>query len=454
MELIIIGAGPGGFAAAMYGAKRGLQITLIDKAELGGTCLNRGCIPTKAILHCANTFHQAKGFADLGINVAIEGIDYNKISKRRNQIVTRLKISVEKQLKRAGVTIIHGEARLAGDNQVKVVANGEEKILTADKIILATGAVPTEISGIVIDGEVVINSDHALALDQLPDSIVIIGGGVIGCEFAQAFARLGCEVSIIELMPRLLPGVDSDASTILQKTLAYDGVKIYLGASVTSVKKDATNAVVTVQTTEGEKEIITRKVLIAVGRKPILDRLGLDVAGVNHENGFIMVDEQMRTNQNDIYAIGDVTAGIQLAHVASFGGVVAVKDMLGEEAGMADIAVPMCVYTEPEIVSVGLTLEAAKERGLNYRIAAFPLSANSRAIISGELDGFAKMIIDEDGTILGACLVGGNVSEMISLLGGLINFQTNVEDMKEIMFAHPSISEIISESIAATPPCI
>ena len=447
MTLLIIGAGPGGYAAALYGAKRGLQVTLIDKAELGGTCLNRGCIPTKTILHSANMFHQAKGFADLGINATIEGVDYDKISKRRDQIIAKLKDGITKQLKRAGVTIIHGEARLMGNNQVCVTTEDEERILVADKIILATGAIPTEIPNIVVDDEIIINSDHALALNQLPDSLAIVGGGVIGCEFAQAFARLGCEVTIIEVMPCLLPGVDFDASAILQKTLARDGVKIHLNASVSAVKKQTDEALITIKTTAGSQDIIVQKLLIAIGRKPILETLGLDLAGVHHENGFITVDDQMRTSQRDIYAVGDVAKGIQLAHVASFGGIVAVKDMLGEDASMADIVVPMCVYTEPEIVHAGLTMEAAGKSGLNCSIAASHLSANSRAIISDEVDGFAKMIIDEDGTIVGACLVGANVSEMISLLGGLINFQTNVEDMKEIMFAHPSISEIISESI-------
>ena len=447
MEILIIGAGPGGYVAALYAAKRGLKVILIDKAETGGTCLNRGCIPTKAILHSAKLFHQSKSLANLGINVTVNGIDYSQIYKRSSDIITRLRRGVDSLLKKAGVTVIRGRACLLAGNKVRVTIENEERLLTADKIVIATGAQPAVIPVAPVDGNVILNSDHVLALTELPESMAIIGGGVIGCEFAQAFARLGCRVTVIEALPRLASEMDTDVSELLHKVLERDGVKIHLNACVTSV--DKAEATVFFDTPQGNIECTAQKVLVAAGRKPKLDNLGLEAAGINYANGFIEVDKHMQTNVPGIYAIGDVSGGIQLAHAASYGGIAAVKHMLNEDADMSGICVPVCVYTDPEIACIGLTFDGAKKAGYDCRTGVFPVSANSRAMIEGSTDGFAKTVLDADGTILGAQLAGPNATEMISLLGGLINFQTAASDMEEIIFAHPSVSEIIGECVLA-----
>lgn len=449
MEVIIIGSGPGGYAAALHGAKNGLKITLIEKAELGGVCLNRGCIPTKTILHSANMFHQAKGFLSLGITANVEGVDYSVISKRKNEIVVRLRTGMGMSLKKAGVTIIQGEASLISEKKVKVLTESGEKTLSADKIIIATGAIPTELSAAPVDGDIIINSDHALALEELPESMAIVGGGVIGCEFAQAFARLGCKITIIEAMSQILPGTDVDAVGLLQKSLARDNIEIHLNSYVKKAVKTQKDVTVTFETPQGNMEITAQKLLVSIGRKSVIGDLGLDTVGIEHENGYIKINDRMATNIDNIYAIGDVAGGIQLAHVATYGGMVAINNILGKDASMSEISIPMCIYTDPEIAAVGLSVDAAKKEGLEYRVGAFPLSGNSRAMIDGASDGFSKIVVDNDDTILGSILVGPNVTEMISLLGSLVNFQATTGDINEIMFAHPSVSEIIVENSLA-----
>ena len=446
MEIIIIGAGPGGYAAALYAAKRGIKVTLIEKGEVGGTCLNRGCIPTKALLHSAGLYHRLKSAADLGIKLSVEGFDYAQMRKRSDGIVSKLRGGVEFLLKKAGVSMITGTASIIGGGQVSVASKDGEQTLRADKIIIATGSAPTDIPAAPADGHMIMNSDHALELYKLPESLAIIGGGVIGCEFAQAFARLGCEVTIIELAPQLLPGVDADISALLFKALKNDGVQIYLNARATNIYRTESGVSVEFSAGQGKSKLSAQKLLAATGRKPNL--AWLENTGIEQTDGFININAQMQTNIPGIYAVGDVTGGIQLAHTASFGGITAVKHILGEHAEFSS-CVPMCVYTEPEIASAGLTYDAARQAGFNCRTGVFPLSANPRAVIEGAADGFAKTVLDEDGTIIGAHLAGPNATEMISLIGGLINFQTAASDMAEIIFAHPSFSEIIPESVAA-----
>ncbi|MDR0497665.1 MAG: dihydrolipoyl dehydrogenase [Treponema sp.] len=451
MEIIVIGGGPGGYAAALYAAKRGIKVTLVEKAEIGGVCLNRGCIPTKTILHSAKLLHHAKSFASLGINASVEGVDYARLSARREEVVSRLRNGVSFLLQKAGVNVINGTASFMNAGKLRVNSEEKEMILSADKILIAAGAIPVAIPVAVIDGQNIITSDHVLALNELPQSMAIIGGGVIGCEFAQAFARLGCEVMVIEAAPRLLPGMDADISALLRKTLEKDGVKIYLDSEVTEAVKTSKGILVKFRHEQKKGiELSAEKLLVAVGRKPELSNMHLDNVGVDCTGGFIGVDDHMQTNISGIYAVGDVTNGVRLAHVASYGGIAAVKHMLGEKAdSAAGLCIPMCVYTDPEIACTGLTFDAAKDAGYNCREGVFPLSANSRAVIENSTDGFAKMILDSDGTIIGAHLIGQNVTEMISLLGALINVQTAASDLEQIIFTHPSVSEIISESVFA-----
>ena len=451
MEIAIIGAGPGGYVAALYAAKRGIKVTLIEKAEVGGVCLNRGCIPTKALLHSANLFHRAKSFADLGIKVTVEGIDYDRLLKRRDNEISRLRTGVEFLLKKAGVALIRGEASFVDNKQVRILSEAEEKIIRADKIIIAAGATPAELSTADVNGREIINSDHALTLTELPESMAIIGGGVIGCEFAQAFARLGSKITVIETAPRLLPGMDKDISGLITKVLTRDGVEIHLNARVTGVEPAEGDVRVRFESAQGiGSEIIAQKSLVAIGRKPNLSSLGLEKAGILHEKGFICVDDYMHTNIPGIYAIGDITGGMMLAHIASYGGIVAVKHILGiKTSGMSGSCVPVCIYTDPEIACAGLMPETSNNEGYQARTGIFPFSANARAIIEQSAEGFAKMLLDNDGTIIGAHLVGANVTEMISFVGGFINFQAAAEDMEELIFAHPSISECIGEGVAA-----
>ena len=442
MDILVIGGGPGGYVAAIAAAKKGANVKVIERDHLGGTCLNRGCIPTKAILHSAAAYHEAKNLDELGVYVSEPELDYEKVAARKQAVVNKLVGGIGFLFKRNGVELINGEAKFVSEKTVEV--NGKE--YTADKIIIATGSHPAELPFAKADGESIWNSDHALNAVELPESIIIVGGGVIGCEFAQAYARMDVEVTVVEMLPRILANMDPEISELMTKVLKSEDVNIMCGCKLKTVDSGEGFASAVVETADGEEEIVAEKMLVAPGRRPNVEELNLVAAGVElTERGFIDVDEYMQTLAEDIYAIGDVTGKIQLAHVASHQGIMAVKSIFGEEEEINYDIVPQCVYTSPEIAAMGRTQDNA---GCDVKIGKFPVSANGRSMIEGEKNGFAKAVINaDDETVLGIHLVGPNVTEMISGMSGIIGFEASLSDVESFIFAHPTVSEIIGEAI-------
>ncbi len=445
MDILVIGGGPGGYVAAIAAAKKGAHVKLIERDRLGGTCLNRGCIPTKAILHSAAAFHNVKKLSELGIKVSEPILDYSQVAKRKDAIVEKLVGGIGYLFKKNNIELINGEACFIDEKIVSV--NGKE--YTADKIIIASGSHPAVLPFAKADGNSIWNSDHALSATELPKSIIIVGGGVIGCEFAQAYARMGLEVTLIEMLPCILANMDAELSILMTKVLQGEGVKIHCGCTIKSVKQNGDTVVASVSTKEGEVELEAEKLLAAPGRRPNTEGLGLEKTGVElNETGFIQTDEFMQTTADDIYAIGDVTGKFQLAHVASHQGIIAVKNIFGESKEINYEVVPQCIYTSPELAAMGRTEKNAE---CDIKVGKFSVSANGRAMIEGERNGFAKVVLDAgDDRIIGVHLAGPNVTEMISGMASIIGFEATAEDMESFIFAHPTVSEIIGESLLDT----
>ncbi len=449
MKIAVIGGGPGGYVAALTAVKKGAEVVLIEKEHLGGTCLNKGCIPTKTLLHSANLYNETKEFANLGINTEGVSIDFSKITERKTKIVAQLRKGVEYLLAKGKVEVITGEASFATKDTLTVATKGEMLTINADSIIIATGSVPSQIPLAEVNHKNIINSDSALELDNLPKSMVIVGGGVIGCEFAQCFARLGCKVTLIEMLPALIDTMDADLKETLKRALKKDGVDVELSSRLTQAEDKTTEVEVIYINAEGkEKRVVAEKLFVATGRTPNTQGLNLENANIEYTNKGIKTDKHMGTNTKNIYAIGDVTGGIQLAHVASHQGVIAVNNIFGGNDEFDDTAIPYCIYTNPEIASMGLTEKMATKMGIEVKTGTFPVSANGRALIEGCKDGLSKVVLSrEDDTVLGVHLAAPNATEMVSLLSGIIKFGATAFDVEEWIFAHPSVSEIIHESV-------
>ena len=448
MNCIVIGGGPGGYVAAISAAKKGASVTLVEKGYLGGTCLNRGCIPTKAILHSAHAYHHAlNSFPGIGINLEGVSLDFGAVMKNKDKVVAKLRGGVDYLLKKNGVKVIAGEAEFIDSRNIRVRTGSGDVSLSAEAFIIATGSSPISLPFAQFDGARVLSSDHILEIDRLPSSLAIIGGGVVGCEFAQAFARMGVKVGIVEMLPRLIANMDPEQSSLMERVLKRDKIDLYLQHGVTGVEVSEAGVRLSFKDPGGAvKELEAEKLLVAVGRAPNTAALGLANAGVRRStNGFIEVDDGMHTNVPGIYAIGDVTGKMQLAHVASHQGIVAAANMLGGHDEMDYSAVPQCIYTEPEIASIGQT-ETSSDVSL-VRKGMFPASANGRSMIEGVTDGFSKVLVDRDSlTVLGLHLAGAGVTEMVSHMTGLIQWEVTLEDLHSRIYAHPSISEMVQES--------
>lgn len=447
MKLLIIGGGPGGYVASIIASKKGAEVTLVEKKDLGGTCLNRGCIPTKTILHSAALFRETRNFGELGIEIGSVDFNLPAVMQRKEKIVLKLRNGIEYLLKKNGVNVVRGEACFADPHTVHVTGGGNELICKADKIIIATGSKPAELPFAPVDGVNILNSDHLLELKKIPSSMIIVGGGVIGCELAQAFSYMGTKVTIVEMLPEILDSLDTDLKKLMHNVLKKDGITIMTSCRLNSLNSSEACVRAEVMDLQGNKvELQAEKVLVSVGRKPQIENLNTQAIGLRlDEKGFIWTDEQQSTNICGIYAIGDVTGSMQLAHVASHQGLVAVKNMLGIKTGMDYFAVPQCIYTKPEIASMGVTQQNA---GVETKTGMFPVSANGRALIENCVEGFSKVITEaENGTVIGVHLAGPNVTEMISGMAGVIGFEADIEDLENFIFAHPTVSEMIYESI-------
>lgn len=440
-QVAVIGGGPGGYVAAIRAAQLGCSAVIIEKDAFGGTCLNRGCIPTKALLHSAEMYDAMLHSAALGIDTAGVTFDYAKMADRKKKIVSRLSGGVEYLLKGHGVDIVRANARLIDKNRIKA---GEE-IIEADRIILAMGSCPAGIPIPGIDKEGVTDSDGVLALEEIPQSVVIIGGGVIGMEFATLFGSLGKKVTVIEMLSGIMgPVVDSDISSTMIKLLRRKRVDIHVNAKVLAIK----DGLWVSYEEKGEvKEACGEMVVVAVGRKPLTSGMGLEELGIQMERGFIQVDEHLETSVPGIYAIGDITGKLQLAHVASAQGLVAAANAAGRLAVMDYDVVPSCIYTNPEVACIGLTEEQARENGFEVKTGRFATAGNGKSMVMGESNGFVKIVADAGtGKILGAHLLCSRATDMIAEIAVAMKAGAGVDGIADTIHPHPTVSEIIMEA--------
>lgn len=439
-DVAVIGGGPGGYIAAIRAAQLGKNTVLVEKRDLGGTCLNRGCIPTKALLHSAEAFAELSGAKKLGISLGDYSFDYKKMAKRKDKVVKTLRSGVENLVTGHGAEIIRGAAVLTSTTTFKV----DDEEFEADQIILAAGSFPASIPIPGADKDGVMNSDGVLSLETCPESVVIIGGGVIGVEFATLFADLGKKVTIVEMMPSILFGNDTDVCETMTYLLENKGIQIYTSAKVLEIQDGLTCVFEKGgETLSAEGEIV----ILATGRKPDTAALGLENAGIETERGFVKVDDELRTNVPNIFAIGDITGKQQLAHVATAQGTIAAHNAAGEHRTMDYSAVPGCIYTTPEIACVGLSEQKASEAGYKVKVGRFDVSGNGRSLAISSQDGFAKLISDEaTGKILGCHIVSAHATEMIGEVTLAIRHGLSVEQVGETIHAHPTVSEIIMEA--------
>ena len=438
-DLIVIGSGPGGYSAALRASKLGAKVAIVERHELGGICLNWGCIPTKTLLKSAYIYREIRKASLYGIEVGMPKLDLAKVMERKNKVVNALKSGIKAQLKANNVEVIKGTARITKINEVCV----DNIVLNAGNIIIATGSSPITppING--IDDSCVIFSDQALSLSEVPSSMVIIGGGVVGLEFATLFNEFGTKVCIIEMKENILPGFDHEVAGEMKKILTRSGIEVITSACVEAIINGTVRF-----SRDGEiQERSGEKVLVCVGRRANTEGLFSEEVTVRMKSGFIDTDSSMRTSINNIFAIGDVNGREMLAHVASGEGVAAADNALGGESKVSYEAVPKCVYTFPEIATVGLTEIGAIEAGASIKTGKYPLRANGRAIAEGNIEGFAKVISKkESGKIIGAHIVAPYATEMISEYTMAISFGVNDSQMAKIIHPHPSISEILGEA--------
>lgn len=447
MKITVIGAGPGGYESAIMASKLGAKVTVIEKDQPGGTCLNRGCIPTKALLAAADVLNSIDSASKFGIE--IDGSikkDYKKIIDRKNKVKDQLIKGIEYLFKANNVTMIKGTGSLIDKNTVKVIKDdGLEEIVESDKIIIATGSVPICPGIFKYDGKKVITSDELLELDEAPDSIIIVGGGVIGCEIGQFLRTMGTKVTIVEMLNQILPNEDEDVSKQLLRQFKKDKIKVITGNGISSVEvlDDKVKAIL-----QDGKELEASLMLVSIGRRSFIDNLNLENAGVEKdERGRILVNKKMETNIEGIYAIGDIVNTPLLAHVASKEGIIAAKNAIWANKSVSYEAVPRCVYTEPEVAGVGITEKQVIESGKGYRIGTFDFRGLGKAQAMDKIQGFVKVIADKDDVIIGASIVGPHATDLLAELTLAVECGLTVEQVGNTIHPHPTLSEAIMEAV-------
>ncbi|PKP37502.1 MAG: dihydrolipoyl dehydrogenase [Bacteroidetes bacterium HGW-Bacteroidetes-14] len=452
-DLVVIGSGPGGYVAAIRASQLGMNTAVIERSELGGICLNWGCIPTKALLKSVQALHYAQHSADYGF--AIEGEikpDLAKIVERSRGVSANMSRGIEYLFKKNKITVIQGSGKLAGEGKIDVTAaDGSVTSVEAKNIIIATGARANSLPFAPIDGKKIISYRQALVPDALPKSLAVIGSGAIGSELAYFYRSLGTEVHLIEYLDAIVPLEDEEVSAQLSRSFRKMGMKVMVSSQVKNVDTSGELCKLTVQTKKGEEIIETEKVLSAVGVVANIENLGLEELGIAAERGKIKVDAKYMTTVKGIYAIGDVIATPALAHVASAEGINCVEQIAGLNPHPVNYSnIPGCTYTTPEIGSVGITEKAAKERGIEYKVGKFPFTASGKAAAAGDKDGFVKLIVDANSDeILGAHLIGANVTEMVSGIVVARNLGVKARDFIHSVHPHPTMSEAIMEAAAA-----
>lgn len=452
-DVIVIGSGPGGYVAAIRGAQLGLKVACVEADKLGGVCNNIGCIPTKAMLESAKYAKKASSLKDFGVNVGEVTLDIAIAAKRAQNVASAGNKGVGFLFKKNKITSIDGWARLAGNGKVEVEKDGKKTSYSAKHIVLATGSRPRSLPMLKIDGDRVWSSDQAVFASEAPKRIAIIGAGAIGMEFADVFAAFGSEVTIVEALDQVLPLEDKDSAQVVERSYKKRGMKIHTSARVEKADVGKKSVKLTFKDKGGKDQTIeVDRVLVAVGRAPIVDDIGLEKAGVKTDRGFIQVNDRLETTAKGVYAIGDCARPPLLAHKASHEGIVLMEHIAGQGHGWVDYNnIPNVTYCHPEVASVGLTEQKAKEQGLDYEAGSFPWSANGRARTAGESEGFVKIIRDKKyGEILGAHIVGPSASELIAefVLGR--HLESTVEELEKAMHPHPTLSEAIAEAALAS----
>ncbi len=460
-DVVVLGGGTGGYVAAIRAAQLGKSVAIVERDKLGGTCLHRGCIPTKALLRSAELAHAMRESESFGITAGSVSVHFPKVLERKQNIVDQLHKGVQFLMKKNKIDVYTGNGRVIGPSifsprsgAVAVeLPDGETENLVPAQLILATGSRPRQLPGLETDGELILNSDHALQMETLPRTILIIGGGVIGVEWASLLHDFGVEVTIVEYGPRLVPYEDADVSKELERLFKKRGIKVITGAQVLAetVVKDGQGVTLKAERNGEMLELGCERVLVSVGRQANVEGLGLENTDVKVERGVIRVNEWMQTAESHIYAIGDVIGGMQLAHAASHEGILAVEHFAGmKPAGYADHLIPRCVYGRPEIASVGWTEVQAMEKGYAVKTGKFSFKALGKALVHGDADGFVKVVADkESGDILGVHMIGAQVTDLISeaALAQLLN--ATPWEVGSVIHPHPTMSEALAEAMLA-----
>ena len=452
-DLVVIGAGPGGYTAAIKAAQLGMKTAIVEKDEtLGGTCLKVGCIPSKALLTSTELYYGARRhFGAHGISADGLSMDVGAMMKRKDGVVRKMARGIDFLMNKNGIERVAGLGRIAGPNEVEVTSDAGQQCLKAKRILIATGSRVAGLPFLEFDGETVLSSDDAVALGQAPVSMIVIGAGAIGLELGSVWARLGTAVTVVEFLPRIASTFDEDIAQALQKLLQRQGLKFHLGTYVESAEKTEGGVKLTAAKGDKKLELEAEKLLVAVGRKPNTEGLGTAEAGVElDERGCIKIDAEWQTSVSGIYAIGDVVAGPMLAHKAEQEAIAAVERMVGQPGSVNYDAIPWVIYTSPEVATVGLTEAEAVEKGHEVGVGVFPFQANGRAVAGGHADGLAKVIADKaTGLVLGAQILSANASELIAEVVLLMELGGSAKDMARTIHAHPTMSEGLREAAHA-----
>ncbi len=447
-DVCVIGAGPGGYVAAIRAGQAGLSTVLVEREELGGTCLNIGCIPTKTLIAGADVLATARRAADFGVEIAGDiKFDWSKMLARKESVLAKLRGGIAGLLKAAGVTVLKGTGAFL-DRRHLLVEKGEDagKTVEAKNFIIATGSASL-VPGFIPSGDRVITSTELLSINKVPESLLILGGGVIGCEFACLFAELGTKVTVVEMLPSILPPIDRETSKVVAKKMTDMGVTIMTGTPLSDIKATKTG----VSGMVGDQKVTGDYLLVSIGRRPVTDGLNLAGAGVRtNERGWVTVDENCRTNVSNIYAIGDITGTIQLAHWASAMAGIAVENITGKHSVTDNTVVPGCIFTTPEIGSVGLTEEQCKDKGLDYRVGKFPFAALGKAMAIDETEGFVKIIADKaTDAVLGVHIVGPHATDLIAEASPAMHLECTAKELGRAIHAHPTLGEAMMEAAHA-----
>lgn len=444
-DLVVLGGGSGGYAAALRAAELGLSVALIERDKLGGTCLHRGCVPTKAMLQSAEVVETVQESATFGVSAEFHHVDLAAVGKYKNGVVNALFKGLSGLVAGRGIELIEGTGQLVSATSIAVTAKGggQPRVVSGGHLVIATGSVPRLIPGIDVDGRQIITSDEALVLETVPRSVIVLGGGAIGCEFATVWNSFGAKVTVVEALPHLVPLEDEVASKSLEKAFKRRGIEFRLGVKVTAAAPGGEG--VTVSLDDGSS-LSADLVLVSIGRMPVTEDIGLESVGVEIDRGYIKVDERCRTSVPTIYAVGDLIPTLQLAHVGFAEGILAVEAIAGKDVQPIDyLGIPRVTYSHPEVASVGLTSKAATERGFDIEEVVYDLAGNGKARILGT-SGIVKVVAAKNGPVLGVHMVGKRVGELISEAQLIVNWDARPDEVAQHIHAHPTLSEAVGEA--------